>query len=126
MSDREQIYGSNRVRGIRIALGVAVAVGIICGGFAILIAVESDEEGAGVFAAVLGIVAAGSIAWPLISWRLLATPNRAAKRAVIVTGILLLLFAPVTFGLFGLGLMSGVLGLLLLFLALSTDPEAGG
>lgn len=124
MSASELLYSRERVRRIRIALGVAVAIGVICGAFATLIAVQSDAEGAGVYAAVLGVVAAGSIAWPLITWRLLETPDRTARRALVVTGILLLLFSPVTIGLFGLGLMSAVLGLLTLFLALISDADA--
>lgn len=115
------IYGSDRVRRIRIALGVAVALGVVCGAFAILIAVQVDEEGAGFYAGVLGVVAAGTILWAFITWRLLDVPDRTAKRAVILTGVLLLLFALPTVSLYGLGLMFAVLGLVTIFLALMSD-----
>jgi hypothetical protein len=123
MDKPELFYGHDRVRRIRIALGVAVGLGVASGVFAVLVAVQVDRDGAGVFAAVLGVVSAGTILWAIISWRLLDVPDRNAKRAVILTGVLLLLFAPLTFGLYGLGLMFAVLGLVLIFLALISDEE---
>jgi peptidoglycan/LPS O-acetylase OafA/YrhL len=119
------VFGSDRVRRIRIALGVAVALGVICGVFAILVGTQVDKDGAGVFATVLGIVAGGTILWSFITWRLLDAPERTAKRAVIITGALLVLFALPTLGLYGLGLLYAVLGLVTIFLAVIADEDAG-
>lgn len=119
------IYGPDRVRRIRIALSVAVALGVLCGVFAVLIGVAADEDSETVAAVILGIIAGASILWAVVSWRLLETPTRLAKRALIMTGVLLLLFAPLTFGLFGLGLMFAILGMVLIFLAVSADEGAG-
>jgi hypothetical protein len=120
MASPELVYGGDRIRRIRIALGVAVALGVMSGVFAVLVALQSDEEGAGVFAIMLGVVATATIAWPLVTWRLLEMPDRTAKRAVIATGVLLVLFALPTSG-FWLGLFFAVLGLVTLFLALISD-----
>jgi hypothetical protein len=119
--DDPVLYGPDRVRRMRIALGVAVALGVVCGIFAVLVGVAADERAEGVAAVVLGIIAAGTILWAVISWRLLDSPTRTAKRAVVLTGVLLLLFAPLTFGVFGIGLLFAVLGMALIFLAVISD-----
>jgi hypothetical protein len=119
--DDPVLYGPDRVRRMRIALGVAVALGVVCGIFAVLVGVAADERPEGVAAVVLGIIAAGTILWAVISWRLLDSPTRTAKRAVVLTGVLLLLFAPLTFGVFGIGLLFAVLGMALIFLAVISD-----
>jgi hypothetical protein len=124
MDSPELVYGPARVRRIRIALGAAVALGMLSGVFAVLVATRSDEDGAGVYAAVLGVVSAGTVAWSLITWRLLDAPDRTAKRAAILTGALLLLFALPTVGFF-LGLLFALLGLTTLFLALISDGDSG-
>jgi hypothetical protein len=124
MDSPELVYGPARVRRIRIALGAAVALGMLSGVFAVLVATRSDEDGAGVYAAVLGVVSAGTVAWSLITWRLLDAPDRTAKRAAILTGALLLLFALPTAG-FLLGLLFALLGLTTLFLALISDGDSG-
>jgi len=123
-SSPEPGYAPLRVRRIRIALGVAVALGVLAAVFAVAIATGSDEEGAGAYAAMLGVVAAGSVGWPLVTWRLLDAPDRTAKRAVILTGALLIVFAVLTSA-FWLGLLYGVLGLTILFLALMSDERPG-
>jgi hypothetical protein len=124
MDSPELVYGPARVRRIRIALGAAVALGMLSGVFAVLVATRSDEDGAGVYAAVLGVVSAGTVAWSLITWRLLDTPDRTAKRAAVLTGALLLLFALPTVGFF-MGLLFALLGLTTLFLALISDGDSG-
>lgn len=123
-SSPEPGYAPVRVRRIRIALGVAVALGVVAAAFAVGIAIGSDEEGAGAYAAMLGVVAAGSVGWPLVAWRLLDAPDRTAKRALVLTGGLLLIFAVLTSA-FWLGLLYGVLGLTILFLALMSDERPG-
>lgn len=118
------IYGPDRVRRLRIALGVAVGLGVVTGLIALLIATGVDEDGAGRYAVVLGIVAVGSILWGSISWRLLAVPTRTAKRAVVLTGALLFLFAVPTVQI-AIGLLFAILGPVLIFLALGADETAG-
>jgi hypothetical protein len=125
MSEPAYLYGPDRVRRLRIALGVAIALGVVSGIFAILVLVQVDEEGAGVFAGVLGIVSGGTILWSFLTWRLLDAPDRTAKRALVLTGILLILFALPTYALYGLGLMFAVLGLVTIFLALISDEGSG-
>lgn len=117
------VYTEDRVRRLRVALGVGAALGVVCGIFAVLIGVRVDEEGAGVYATVLGVVAIGTIVWSFVTWRLLDVPDRTAKRAVILTGVLLLLFALPTVSLYGIGLMFAVLGLVTMFLALISDEK---
>ncbi|MEJ7831771.1 MAG: hypothetical protein WKF79_07045 [Nocardioides sp.] len=117
------VYTEDRVRRLRTALGVAAALGAVCAVFAVLIGVRVDEEGAGIYATVLGVVAAGTILWSFVTWRLLAVPDRTAKRAVVLTGVLLLLFALPTVSLYGLGLMFAVLGLVTIFLALISEEK---
>lgn len=125
MNDAALIYGAGRVRRLRIALGVAVALGMLSGMFAVLVAVQVDKDGAGFFAGVLGVVAAVTILWAFMTWRLLDSPDRTAKRSVIITGALLILFALPTLGLYGLGLLYVVLGLMLIFLAVIADEDPG-
>lgn len=124
MEAPELVFGADRVRRIRIALGVAVALGMLAGVFAVLVAVQIDKEGAGVFAAVLGVVSAVTILWAFLTWRLLDARDRTAKRSVIITGALLILFALPTLGLYGLGLLFVVLGMVMIFLALIADEGA--
>lgn len=119
------IYSAERVRRIRIALGVATVLGMLCGMFAVLIATAADNRDDTVIAVVLGIIAAATILWTVVTWRLLENPTRVAKRSVILTGVLLILFSPLTFSLFGIGLMFVVLGMVMVFLALSSDEGAG-
>lgn len=114
-------YSADRVRRIRIALGVAIALGALSGIFALLVVVQVDRDGAGFFAAVLGVVSVVTIFWAFLTWRLLDAPDRSAKRSVIVTGTLLILFALPTLGLYGLGLLYVVLGMVLIFLAMVAD-----
>ncbi len=75
--------------------------------------------------AVLGVVAGVTILWAFVTWRLLDAPDRTAKRSVIITGALLVLFALPTLGLYGLGLLYVVLGLVLIFLAVIADEDPG-
>ncbi|MDQ4051606.1 MAG: hypothetical protein M3237_02760 [Actinomycetota bacterium] len=119
------IYGPHRVRRLRIALGVAIALGMLCGVFALLIGVAADESSETIAAVILGIIGGGTVLWSVVSWRLLDTPTRITKRALILTGVLLLLFAPLTFGLFGIGLMFAILGMVLIFLAVISEADAG-
>ncbi len=125
MNDAAPIYGAGRVRRIRIALGVAVALGMLSGMFAVLVAVQVEKDGAGFFAGVLGVVAGVTILWAFLTWRMLDAPDQTAKRSVIITGALLVLFALPTLGLYGLGLLYVVLGLVLIFLAVIADEDPG-
>lgn len=124
-ASRDLVYSEDRVRRLRTALGVAASLGVVCGVFAVLIGVRVEEDGAGVYAAVLGVVAAGTIIWSCVTWRLLGVPDRTAKRAVVLTGVLLVLFALPTVSLYGIGLMFAVLGLVTIFLALIADENIG-
>ncbi len=120
--DNPVVYGADRVRRIRIALGGAVGLGVVTGLIAVLIATQVDEDGASTYAVVLGIASVGSILWAVISWRLLDSPTGTAKRAVILTGALLLLFAIPTFQV-AVGLLFAVLGVALIFLAVIAEDE---
>jgi hypothetical protein len=117
------VYGADRVRRLRTALVVAVGLGALTGVIALLVATQVEEDGAGTYAVVLGIVSFGAILWSVISWRLLEVPTRTAKRAVILTGALLLLFALPTFQVI-VGLFYVVLGLVLIFLAVIAEEGA--
>jgi hypothetical protein len=119
------VFGADRVRRIRIALGVAVSLGVLSGMFAILFGMAADTDGETAGAIVLGIIAGVTILWSFLTWRLLDAPDRTAKRAVILTGALLILFALPTVGLYGLGLLFVVLGLVLIFLAVISEADAG-
>jgi hypothetical protein len=125
MESPTYLFGADRVRRIRIALSVTVALGMLCGVFAILFGIEADERSETVGVIVLGIIASVTILWSFLTWRLLDAPDRTAKRAVILTGALLILFALPTFGLFGIGLLFVVLGLVLIFLAMISEEGAG-
>ncbi len=124
MDAPELIFGAERVRRIRIALGVAVALGLLCGVFAVLFGTAADTDGETAGAIVLGIISGGTIVWCFLTWRLLDAPDRTAKRAVVVAGALLILFGLPTFSLFGIGLLFVVLGMVVIFLALISEEGA--
>jgi len=125
MDAPELVFGADRVRRIRIALSVAVALGVLCGVFAILFGTAADTGGETAGAIVLGIISGGTILWCFLTWRLLDAPDRTAKRALIITGALLILFGLPTFGVFGIGLLFVVLGMVMIFLSLISEEGAG-
>jgi hypothetical protein len=116
------VYDADRVRRLRIALAVVAGLGVVTGGIALLVATQADD--AGRYAVVLGVVAVASVLCAVISWRLLGTPTDTAKRAVIITGALSVLFALATFQV-AVGLLYVVLGLVLIFLAVIGDEDPG-
>ena len=122
MTAPAHFYDADRVRRIRIALGVAMALGMVTGVIAVLVATLADDPRR--YPVVLGVVAVGAIVGPVISWRLLDAPTSAAKRAVIITGALLIAFALVTIQV-AVGLLFVVLGLVLIFLATISEADAG-
>lgn len=121
MDAPELVFSADRVRRIRIALGVAIALGMLSGMFAILFGMAADTDGETAGAIVLGVISAVTILWSFLTWRLLDAPDRTAKRAVVITGALLMLFGLPTFGVFGIGLLFVVLGMVMIFLSLISE-----
>ncbi|WP_435741713.1 hypothetical protein [Nocardioides sp. SYSU DS0663] len=124
--DEEIVYSHDRVRRLRLALRVALGVGVVVAALALwgLVVVLPDGGSGWPFPVLLLAAGAALVAAPAISLRRLPARDAAAKRASIVSGALLL---PCSLLLGQLGFVLVVIGLAVLFLALiADDPEIGG
>ena len=114
------VYSEERGGLLRLLLGVVVALGALVAVLAVFILVDGDDRAAGVLAvAVAGVLlaASGTSLW------LLSRRSPSAKPATVVTGVLSVLSGIALAGSW-LALLLPVLGVGLLFLALSADEPA--
>ncbi len=113
------VFSDDRVRRLRIALGIAAGVCTVFGVLALVGAGQREE--ARTLALLLGLIGLVGAAWCVIAWRLLARPDRRVKRLVVVVGAMLvflgLLTGPVVF----FSLPFALLGLTVIFLGLIAD-----
>lgn len=116
------VYGDDRVRRLRIALGSlagTAAVGLALGLY-VLIAGESGDTDARRSGVVLLALSAGLLGAAVTTWLLLPRRTAGVRRAAAGCGVLALLFALPTAGLV-LGFVWAVIGLAIVFLAIGPD-----
>ena len=117
--DPDLVFSDDRVRRLRIALGVASG---LCAVFAVLALLGTGQRAdAGTAALVLGLIGVVATAWCLVTWRLLSVPDRRAKRLVVVVGVMLIFLGLLTGPVVVLSLPFALLGLVTVFLALIAD-----
>ena len=108
-----RVYSEDRVRRLRMVLGIVAGLGVLIAVFAAFVLASGDHRAAGVAAMVVAGVLLGSSGSASVS-------SRSAKIATVVTGAVCLLSG---IGLAGswLAFLLPLLGLGLLFLALIPD-----
>jgi len=112
-----RVYSEDRVRRLRMVLGIVLAIGVLIAVFAAFILVDGEHRAAGTLAMVVAGLLLGSGG---SAFRLLADAGRSAKIATVVTGALCLVSGLALAGSW-LALLLPLLGLGLLFLALIPD-----
>lgn len=113
------VYSDDRVRRLRIALGLGAG---LCALFGVLALVGAGQREQLVsIALVLGLIGLVGAAWCVAAWRLLAAPDRRAKRLVVAVGAMLVLLGLLTGPVVLFSLPFALLGLTVLFLALIAD-----
>jgi drug/metabolite transporter (DMT)-like permease len=115
------VYSEDRVRRLRIVLWVVVALGVLIAPLAALTLASDEHRGAGVAGVVVAALVLGSSGTAL---RLLSDPERPAKVAAIATGVLCVVAAVLSGGVFAFLLLP--VGLGVLFLALLPDESEAG
>ena len=117
--DSDLVYGDDRVRRLRIALGVAAGLCVLFGVLALLGAGQAEDgRTAALLIAVIGFSAAG---WSVVTWRALARPDARAKRLVIAIGATLVLLGLLTGPVVLFSLPFALLGLSTIFLGVLAD-----
>src|SRR4051794_19224402 len=111
------VYSEDRVRRLRMVLGIVAAIAVLTAVFAAFILAGDDHRTAGAFAMVVAGLLLGSAGAAL---RLLTEAGRSAKIATVVTGVLCVLSGLALAGSW-LAFLLPLIGLALLFLALIPD-----
>ncbi|MDN4174018.1 hypothetical protein QWY28_13740 [Nocardioides sp. SOB77] len=117
------VYSEDRARRLRLALYVALGVGVLVAAFAVwvLVGVLPDDGGAATYAVSLVVSALLVLGSTGLALRLLPARTAPAKRACVAVGVLLL---PASVLVGQLGFVAIVVGLSVLFLALIADDPA--
>jgi O-antigen/teichoic acid export membrane protein len=114
------VYSADRVRRLRLVLGIVVALAVLLAVLAVFVLASGDDLRAGIFALVVAALLLGASATALT---LLGEAGRGSKTAAVTTGVLCVLCGLALAGSW-LAFLLPVLGLGLLFLALiPDDPE---
>ena len=117
--DPTLVYSDDRVRRLRIALGLGAGLCTVFGVLALLGAGQREE--ARTIALLLGLVGLVGAAWCVVAWRLLAVPVSRVKRLVVVIGAILVFLGLLTGPVVLFSLPFALLGLTVIFLALISD-----
>ncbi|MEV7431720.1 MULTISPECIES: hypothetical protein [unclassified Nocardioides] len=117
------VYSQDRARRLRIALLVALGVGVAVAALAawVLVDVLPEDGGAATYAVSLSVAAVAVLGLTALALRSLPARGAAARRACVAVGVALL---PCSVLVGQLGFVTIVVGLSLLFLALiADDPD---
>lgn len=117
------VYSRDRARRLRMALWVALGVGVVVAALAVwvLVGVLPDDGDAATYAVSLVVAAVVLLGTTTLALRVLPSRTVAARRACIAVGVLLL---PVSVLVGQLGFVTIVVGLSVLFLALIADDPS--
>ncbi len=116
------VYGDDRVRRLRIAVGSLAGTALIGAGIGLYVLITGDTDDAGVrrSGTVLTVLSLILLVACAATWFALPQRSPAVRRACAACGFLAMIFALPTAGLV-LGFVWAVLGLAILFLALGPD-----
>ena len=117
--DTDLVLGDDRVRRLRIALGVAAGLSALFGVLALIGAGQADDGRTA--ALLLGVIALSVAGWCVVTWRTLAHADARAKRLVIAVGAALVLLGLLTGPVVLFSLPFALLGLSVVFLGVLAD-----